>query len=62
MNYRCLIYLKENPEDLKDTLSRYENPRCFLLKVSSNRLIDAMQIGSATDVSFNWKQSKKCSE
>ena len=62
MNYHCLIYFKENPSELETTLTMYENPRTYLLTVSSNRLLDAMQINSATTVSFNCNGIQKCYE
>jgi len=62
MNYHCLIYFKENPSELEATLTMYENPRTYLLTVSSNRLLDAMQINSATEVSFNCNGIQKCYE
>ena len=62
MNYHCLIYFKEHPLELETTLKMYTNPRSYLLTVSSNRLLDAMEINSATEVSFNCNGIQKCYE
>ena len=62
MNYPCLIYFKENPTELESTLRVYENPRNFILYISSYSLIANMGVQNASDVSFNWKGIKKCSE
>ena len=62
MNYPCLIYFKENPTELEITLRMYENPRNFILYISSYSLIANMGVQNASDVSVNWKGIKKCSE
>ena len=60
--YCCLLHFKDNPTELEGTLRGYENPKAFLLKVSSYSLIDNMALESPSNVSFNWKGIKKCSE
>ena len=48
-----MIYFKENPNKLLDTLKCYKNPKAYLVKISSYEMIMEMKIEKATDVSFN---------
>ena len=54
-----MIYFKENPNKLLETLKRYPNPKAYLVKISSYEMIFEMRIEKATDVSFNCKCSIK---
>ena len=48
-----MIYLKAKPEELKETMRYYENPRRYLLQVSSYKLLNDMNISGISEVSFN---------
>ena len=54
-----MIYFKENPKKMVETLKYYENPKAYLVKISSYEMILEMKIDKASDVSFNCKCSIK---
>ena len=41
-----------------ETLKNYENPKKYMIKISSFLMIQAMKIESPSEVSFNCKCSK----
>ena len=48
-----MIYFKTKPDELMKTLKFFENPRKYLLRVSSYKMINDMNIHSVSEVSFN---------
>ena len=50
-----MIYFKENPKTMVETLRNYEDPHKYLLKISSFQMLKDMKIDSPSDVSFNCK-------
>ena len=48
-----MIYFKTKPDELMKTLKFFENPRKYLLRVSSYKMINDMNISGTSEVSFN---------
>ena len=48
-----MIYFKTKPDELMKTLKFFENPRKYLLRVSSYKIMNDMNIPSVSEVSFN---------
>ena len=48
-----MIYLKEKPDELKETLEKYPDARRYLLHISNYKAIDEMNITNVSEVSFN---------